>query len=99
MRLSDLSAEELNPTTGEIKWPTLLADEAFTDYSAWFDSLLAERAKYGQLSAGALGEAETLIKQWRAELAAVKDQVPEAVLRDSLRFLLRLDRELQAKLG
>ena len=99
VRLSDLSAEELNPTTGEITWPALLGDEAFADYSTWFDSLLAERAKYGQVSAGDLGEAETLIKQWRAELAAVKDQVPDAVLRDSLRFLLRLDRELQAKVG
>lgn len=99
IRLTDFSAEEFNPTTGEINWPVLLADEAFSDYSAWFDSLLAERAKYGRLSAGALGEAESLIKQWRAELTSVRDQVSDAVLRDSLRFLLRLDRDLQANLG
>ena len=99
IRLSDFSAAEFDPTTGEIQWPALLADQAFIDYSIWFDSLLAERAKYGQLDAGALGEAQTLIKQWRAEVTAVKDQVPQAVLRDSLRFLLRLDRELQTKLG
>jgi hypothetical protein len=99
IRLTDFSAEEFNPATGVITWPTLLADEAFADYSAWFDSLLSERAKYGRLSAGELGEAEAIIKQWRAELVGVKDQVPAALLRDNLRFLLRLDRELKTKLG
>jgi hypothetical protein len=99
IRLTDFSADEFNPATGEINWPMLLADEAFADYRAWFDSLLAERARYGRISAGALGEAESLIKQWRAEVTGVKDQVPAAALRENLRFLLRLDRELQTKLG
>ena len=95
LRLRELTPEELNPETGEITWPTLLADEAFADYAAWFDALFAERAKYGELSAGALGEAESILKQWRAEVTAVRGQVPDAVLRESLRFLLRLDRELE----
>lgn len=95
LRLQELSPQELNPATGEITWPILLADEAFADYTEWFNGLFAERAKYGEVSAGALGEAEEIIKQWRAEVTAVRDQVPEEVLRESLRFLLRLDRELE----
>jgi hypothetical protein len=94
IRLTDLTPQELNPATGSVAWPTLLADEAFSDYSSWFDQLLAERAKYGEISPKTLGQAKVLIKQWRGELTQVKDQVSEAMLRDSLRFLLRLDREL-----
>lgn len=99
IRLSDLTSEEFNHSTGEIKWPALLADEAFSDYSSWFNSLLAERAKYGRIDAGSLGEAQKLIKEWRAEVTGVKDQVSATVLRDSLRFLLRLDQELQRNLS
>lgn len=95
LKLEELSPQELNLATGEVSWPTLLADEAFGDYTAWFDALLAERAKYGEVSAGKLGEAEAIIKQWRAEVTSVRGQVPDEVLRESLRFLLRLDRELQ----
>lgn len=94
IRLTDLTPQEFDPATGHVAWPTLLADEAFSDYSAWFDQLFAERAKYGELSPKALCQAKVLIKQWRGELTEVKDHVSEAMLRDSLRFLLRLDREL-----
>jgi len=94
IRLTDLTPHELDPESGSVAWPTLLAAEAFSDYSGWFDQLFAKRAKYGELSPRALGQAKVLIKQWRGELTEVKDQVPEAMLRDSLRFLLRLDREL-----
>lgn len=95
LRLTELTHEEFNRDSGVVNWPPLLADAAFADYAAWFDALFAERAKYGELSAGTLGEAEMIIKEWRADITAVKDQVPEALLRDSLRFLLRLNRELE----
>src|SRR5690606_23227151 len=95
IRLTALTPQELSPETGQIAWPKLLADEAFSDYCTWFNALFAERAKYGQLQPASLSRAEKLIKQWRNELTAAKDQIPIAVLKESLRFLLRLDRELE----
>jgi hypothetical protein len=95
IRLQDLSPQEFDSETGQIIWPKLLADPRFKKGRTMLDELFARRAEYGELSVDEYSKAESLIKLWRDELTEDRDAFPEEVLRDSLRFLLRLNRELE----
>lgn len=95
IRLQDLSPQEFDAETGQIIWPKLLADPRFKKGRALLDELFTRRAEYGELSVDEYAKAESLIKLWRDELTKDRDAFPEEVLRDSLRFLLRLNRELE----
>jgi hypothetical protein len=95
VRLEDLSPQEFDLETGQIVWPKLLADARFKKGREMLDELFARRAQYGELSIDDYSKAESLIKLWRQELTDDQDEFPEEVLRDSLRFLLRLNRELE----
>lgn len=95
VRLQDLSPQEFDLETGQIQWPKLLADERFQQFRTQLDQLFAKRAQYGELEVDDYSTAESLIKQWREDLTVQRDLFPDAVLRDSLRFLLRLNRELE----
>ena len=95
IRLEDLSPQEFDLETGQIVWPKLLADARFAEGRGQLDELFAKRAQYGELDIDDYSRAEMLIKKWREVLTDQRDLFPDAVLRDSLRFLLRLNRELE----
>jgi hypothetical protein len=95
IRLEDLTPQEFDLETGQIEWPKLLADPRFQKGRSMLDELFAKRAQYGELSIDDYSKAESLIKLWRDELTEQRDEFPDEVLRDSLRFLLRLNRELE----
>jgi hypothetical protein len=95
VRLEDLTPQEFDLETGQIMWPKLLADARFKKGREMLDDLFGRRAQYGELSIDDYSKAESLIKLWRQELTDDRDDFPDEVLRDSLRFLLRLNRELE----
>jgi hypothetical protein len=99
IRLEDLNAQEFNVDTGQIHWPRLLADPQYQNVRAQLDLLFVKRAQYGELDAQDFARAESLIKQWRAHLTSQRDSIPDVLLRDGLRFLLRLNRELEHNYG
>lgn len=99
IRLEDLSPQEFDVETGRILWPSLLADERFHNFRTQVTALFAKRSQYGELDVDDYAKAELLIKQWRAVLTSHREQIPDAMLRDSLRFLLRLNRELEHNYG
>ncbi|MEN1679271.1 MAG: hypothetical protein AAGJ46_06730 [Planctomycetota bacterium] len=97
--LRQLAPQDLDPTTGSVAWPVLLKDAAFAKYRESLDGLFAKRAEYGELASADYLEAKTLIRDWRAAVTAAKSQYPEQAVRDALRFLLKLNRELDNNLG
>src|SRR5690606_4795687 len=99
IRLEDLTPQEFNVDTGQILWPKLLADEQYRRYRAQLTQLFEKRAQYGELEVEEFAQAETVIKQWREELTNNREEIPDVMLRDSLRFLLRLNRELEHNYG
>lgn len=97
--LRQLGPQDLNTTTGDVAWPVLLGDPAFDEYREPLEELFAKRAEYGELSSQDYLQAKTLIREWRADVTAKKNQLPATAVRDSLRFLLKLNRELDNNLG
>ncbi|QDU91777.1 hypothetical protein Pla175_52080 [Pirellulimonas nuda] len=99
VKLKAITTEELNPTTGAVRWPALLATERYDNYRRAMDELMAKRAQYGMLPVDDTLDAQQIIKDWREAVTQDKEAYSEAMVRDSLRFLLKLNRELEDNLG
>lgn len=99
IRLEDLTSQEFNMETGQIAWPKLLADEQYLQFRSQLDLLFAKRAQYGELDVEDYARVEALLKQWRMVLTERREAIPDLLLRDGLRFLLRLNRELEHNYG
>ncbi|MEM8866369.1 MAG: hypothetical protein AAGF31_12560, partial [Planctomycetota bacterium] len=97
--LRELTPDQLNTTTGAIQWPMLLRDSSYDNFRQPLDELFAKRARYGVLDSDDYLQAKDLIREWRAAVTARKATYPEAALRSSLRFLLKLNRDLDENLG
>lgn len=94
VKLTDISPQELNPSTGAVTWPSLLASDRYDPFRGPLEELLAKRSQYGALSVEDLVEAKTLIRSWRGAVTADRAAYPDELVRSALRFLLKLDRNL-----
>lgn len=97
--LKELSPDQFNLTTGAVAWPGLLKDPSYNDFRKPLDELFAKRAQYGALTSDEYLQAKELVRTWRGAVTARKASYPEAALRNALRFLLKLNRELDNNLG
>ncbi|TWT37207.1 hypothetical protein KOR34_21540 [Posidoniimonas corsicana] len=97
--LTSLTSEDLDPTTGAIKWPMVLADDSFSEYRDPLAKLFEKQAQEGALAGPDYLEAKKLIKEFRMAVTADKENYPQQAVSPSLRFLLKLDRELDANLS
>lgn len=98
-RLTDLTPSEFDPASGVVNWPALLREPAYDEYRQRLDDLMAKRAQYGALSMQEYTEAVTAIKDWRMAVTAVRKNYPYNAVGQALRFLLRLDREVDSQMG
>lgn len=71
-----LSASELNPVTGEIKWPILLTLPDFETQRAELEKLFAERSYKGVLDGEEFMKAKSLIEGVAASLAKKIKEFP-----------------------
>ncbi len=94
-RLEPLEVHEFDPTTGMVYWPALLQSPEFAPYRMRLDVLLQKRSVYGTLSADDSAEIANLILNWRSRITDVKSDYSIETVRSSLRFLVRLNRELR----
>lgn len=100
-RLKPLTAQQYNPTTGVVDWPMLCRDPSYDAYRTRLNELLNKRAMYGGLDMQEFMEVEKLIKDWR--MAITEDSktkgYPSNVVNQALRFLLSLNKDLNAQFG
>ncbi|TWT78097.1 hypothetical protein Pla123a_08860 [Posidoniimonas polymericola] len=94
--LKSISANELDPTTGQVSWPALLKQETFDEFRKPLDDTFAKKGADGVLSSDDYLEAKSLIKQFRTAVTAQRGEFADDIISPSLRFLLKLDRELDA---
>lgn len=95
--LQPLSNLEYNATTGQINWPSILREPQYDQFRAKMDELHRELAQYGGLTGEQQTEAELVSRQWREQLTANRDQYQIDLLRQSIRFILRLDQQLSSQ--
>ena len=98
-RLQPLTRSDFDRTTGAISWPAGLASSEYTQYRDEFDAIFQKRAQEGLLDSNDYLRAAQLSKEWRAELTAKRGEVPTEALSQMVRFVLRLDRELNNHLS
>ena len=97
--LKSLSPEEFDRSTGQVNWLKVLEQKPYDQYRTVIDDAFKTRAYKGALTGDEYMSATTASKQWRALLATQKDQYPQGVLSQMIRFILKLDRELNDNLG
>ncbi|QDU88011.1 hypothetical protein Pla175_13800 [Pirellulimonas nuda] len=97
--LQSLTPQEFDRSTGAIAWPKILEQPAYDEYRKKLDELFKDRASNGALTGSQYMEATTATKEWRAAITAQKDQYPGPILSDMLRFILKVNRELDDNLS
>lgn len=94
----DLSTEEFDRTTGQINWPKVLEQTAFDQYRTKMDATFKERSYNGALTGDQYMQATTNYNAWRAAILAQRNEFPAPIVQQMLRFLLKVNRELNDNL-
>jgi hypothetical protein len=97
--LTSLTPEEFDRTTGTITWPKVLEQSQYNPYRLTLDKLFKQRAYAGALTGDEYMEATAASKQWRTFLGTQQNVYPQPILSQMIRFILKLDREMDDNLG
>jgi hypothetical protein len=97
--LQSLTPQEFDRTTGTIFWPKVLDQDQYAQYRTTLDKLFKQRAYAGALSGEEYMQATAANKDWRDMLATQKDVYPRPILSQMIRFILKVNRELDDNLG
>ncbi|MFO0792214.1 MAG: hypothetical protein U0805_22375 [Pirellulales bacterium] len=97
--LKSLTPEEFDRTTGTVAWPKVLDQGQYDQYRKTLDKLLKQRAYAGALTGDEYMQATAASKDWRALLAKQRDVYPSPILSQMIRFILKVDREINDNLG
>ena len=97
--LTSLTPEEFDRTTGAVNWPKVFDQKQYDQYRQTLTKLFQQRAYAGALTGDEYMQATAASKQWRALLSSQQNVYPSGVLSQMIRFILKLDRELDDNLG
>jgi hypothetical protein len=97
--LGYLTPQDFDRTTGAITWPRVLEQKDYDQYRNTLDQLFKERAYNGALTGDQYMQATAASKDWRAMLSKQKDVYPAPILSQMIRFILKLNRELDDNLS
>jgi hypothetical protein len=97
--LTSLTPEEFDRASGTCNWPRVLEQKQYDQYRVVLDKLLKQRAYAGALTGDEYMEATAANKDWRAMLAKQKNVYPEQILSQMIRFILKVNREVNDNLG
>jgi hypothetical protein len=95
----DLSSEEFDRTTGAIAWPKILEQKIYDPFRTTLDQLFHDRSYNGALTGDQYMQASTAFADWRTAIMGQKDQFPQPILQQMLRFLNKVKRELDDNLS
>jgi hypothetical protein len=97
--LTSLTPEEFDRTTGSVNWPRVLDQKQYDQYRLTLTKLFQQRAYSGALTGDEYMQATAASKGWRAMLSSQQNVYPTPILKQMIRFILKLDRELDDNLG
>ena len=97
--LKSLTTDEFDRTTGTINWPKVLDQTQYDEYRRTLDKLFKQRAYAGALTGDEYMQATAANKQWRALLSTQQNVYPAPILSQMIRFILKVNRELDDNLG
>jgi hypothetical protein len=97
--LTSLTPEEFDRASGTVNWPKVLDQKQYDQYRVVLDKLMKQRAYSGALTSDEYMEATAASKDWRAMLAKQRGVYPEQILSQMIRFILKVNREINDNLG
>lgn len=97
--LTSLTPEEFDRASGTVNWLRVLEQKQYDQYRIVLDKLMKQRAYNGALTSDEYMEATKANKDWRAMLAKQRSVYPENVLSQMIRFVLKVNREINDNLG
>lgn len=95
----DLSTDEFDRTTGQVNWPKILEQSAYDPFRTKLDELFHDRSYNGALTGDQYMTATTTYNDWRAAILKQKDEYPQPIIEQMLRFLIKVKRELDDNLS
>jgi hypothetical protein len=98
-RIMPLTAEEFDRTTGAINWPKILQQAQYNQYRNTLDQLFKKRAYDGALTSDDYMTAMQTSKAWRDFMGSQRNTYPSSILQQMIRFVLKLNRELDDNLS
>jgi len=98
-QLQPLTPEEFDRTTGRITWPKILEQSQYDQYRTTLDEMFKKRAYQGALTSDEYMQAMTANKAWRTFLGTQRNTYPASILSQMVRFVLKLNRELDDNLS
>lgn len=98
-RLEPLSASEFDRTTGYVAWPKVLEQPQYDQFRKELDELFKKRATAGALTSDDYLAATTASKNWRTMLSGQQKDYPQAILKQMIRFVLKVTNELDENLS
>ena len=97
--LQSFTPEEFDRASGTVNWLRILEQKQYDQYRVVLDKLMKERAYNGALTSDQYMQATQANKDWRAMITSQKGSYPEQIISQMLRFLLKVNRELNDNLG
>jgi hypothetical protein len=97
--LTSLTPEEFDRASGTVIWLRVLEQKQYDQYRIVIDRLMKQRAYNGALTSAEYMEATAANKDWRAMLAKQRGVYPENILSQMIRFILKVNREVNDNLG
>jgi hypothetical protein len=97
--LTSFTPEEFDRATGMVNWPKVLEQQQYDQYRLVLDKLMKQRAYAGALTSDEYMEATKANKDWRAMLAKQRSVYPENILSQMIKFILKVNREINDNLG
>lgn len=91
--LNDATEDEFNQATGTINWLRTFRQPIYTEYVDIYERILKKHAQYG-LDIYEYEEIRQTSKKFRELIATHKKYYPDQIVNDMIRFILKLDREL-----
>jgi hypothetical protein len=98
-KLQPLSPEEFDRTTGTVTWPNVLTQKQYDQYRTTLDTLLKKRSYAGMLTSDEYMQATAACKDWRKALTKQKNVYPRPVLDQLVRFILKINRDINENLS
>lgn len=92
--LTSLTPEEFDRTTGQVIWLKILQQPQYDGYRNTLDEIMKKRAYQGMLTGEDYMSASAASKAWRKMMAGQKNEYPQPILSQMIRFVLKIDREL-----
>jgi hypothetical protein len=97
--LNSFTPEEFDRATGTVTWLKVLEQQQYDQYRLVLDKLLKQRAYAGALTSDEYMQATAANKEWRAMLAKQKGVYPAQILDQMIKFVLKVNREINENLG